>query len=80
MLVEMSDREIIKLGVLIEDLQSQIQRLSEALSEVPETVRQTAADVEVIKTDMGVVRAVVTDQSRELADREHRLRLIESAN
>lgn len=73
----MSDREINKLGVLIEDLQSQIQRLSEALSEVPETVRQTAADVEVIKTDIGVVKAVVTDQSRELADHEHRLRLIE---
>ena len=66
-------------GVISEDIQHQVQRLAEAMAEVPATVQKLSADVDELKTDMKVVKAAVTDQSGVLHDHESRITQLESA-
>jgi hypothetical protein len=55
-------------GVLLEDINdtlSQILEATSALKDVPSDIRQLKDDVHDLKSDMKIVKAAVTDTSRE---------------
>lgn len=64
-------------GIILEDIQSQLQRLAEAMAEVPSDVRELKESVENLSADMKTVKAVVTDQSKVLDNHDQRLTSLE---
>jgi len=73
-------------GVLLENMQGQLVRFAEAMGNVPAQVQQLTEDVTDLKSDMKVVKAAVTDTSREqkrhgvkLGNHERRIRHLEQA-
>jgi phage shock protein A len=50
---------------VLENITTQLQRFAEAMAVVPAQVRQLSSDVAELKSDMKVVKAAVTDTSRE---------------
>jgi uncharacterized protein (UPF0335 family) len=66
-------------GVLLEDIQSQIKRLAEAMADVPQDVRLLKEDMAEVKADIKVIKAVVTDHDKELNDHQKRITVLEAA-
>jgi peptidoglycan hydrolase CwlO-like protein len=60
-------------GALLEDIQSQIMRLAEAMAGVPEDVRQLKADMTEVKQDIRVIKFVVKDHNHIIDDHEIRI-------
>lgn len=58
------------LGVLLEDMQSQMQRLAEALADVPATVRKLDADMQEVKSELRFMK-------KWWYDHEHRIKALE---
>lgn len=58
-------------------IQTRLQNFDEAMAEVPANVRQIKADLQKIKSEIAVMRAVVTDHSYELKAYGERLRDLE---
>lgn len=50
-------------GVIAEDIQHRIQRLAEAMADVPAKVTSIDERLATVESDMKVVKAAVTDQS-----------------
>ncbi|PIR86101.1 hypothetical protein COU14_00725 [Candidatus Kaiserbacteria bacterium CG10_big_fil_rev_8_21_14_0_10_44_10] len=66
-------------GVISEDIQHHIQRLAEAMADVPAKVTSIDERLANMESDMKVVKAAVTDQSGVLHDHETRITQLESA-
>lgn len=66
-------------GVISEDIQHRIQRLAEAMADVPAKVTSIDERLAIVESDMKVVKAAVTDQSGVLHDHETRITQLESA-
>jgi len=62
---------------LLEDIQSRLHRFDESMAQVPGDVRKLRVDVDTIKSEIAVMRAVVTDHSYELKAYGERLRDLE---
>ena len=66
-------------AILLEDILDQISAFAESMADIPSQVRQLTEDVGELKADTKVVKAVVTDQSKELHDHETRITQLETA-
>ncbi len=69
-------------AVLLEDIQSQIQRLAEAtgaFTDLPRQVTKLTEDMTEVKSDIKVIKSVVTDQSHHLHNHERRITALEAA-
>lgn len=53
-------------AVILEDIQSQVQRLAEAMADVPADVRELKADMRDVKSDMLAIKAVVAEHEKEI--------------
>ena len=71
-----------KLGIFIEHMNDQFTRVLEAVGDMQEKVDkipQMQEDVGELKQDMKVVKAAVTDTSRQVNNHEHRITRLEAA-
>ena len=66
-------------GALLEDIRDSVQRLTEAMAEIPGDVRQLKEDVGQLRQDVAVIKAVVTDQSSDLRGLDTRATVLEKA-
>jgi archaellum component FlaC len=60
-------------GVILEDIESQIRRLAEAMADVPADVRRLKEDVSEMRADLRVMEAL-------LLNHEDRVTILENAN
>lgn len=60
-------------GALLEEVNDKLDRLAEALADVPAQVQQIRDDLAQLKSDVSVARAVITDQSQQVARHEDQL-------
>ncbi len=60
-------------GVLLEKIQDQLQRLAEAMADVPTKVDDIDQRLREVESDVKVIKAAVTDQSRQLQEQSQRL-------
>lgn len=67
-------------GALLEDIQSQIIRLAEAMAGVPEDVRQLKKDMSEVKQDIKVIKSVLKDHNHLIDDHEVRIIRLEVNN
>lgn len=65
-------------GVLLEKIQDQLQRLAEAMADVPTKVDDIDQRLREVESDVKVIKAAVTDQSRQLQEQSQRLNTLES--
>lgn len=68
--------------ILFEEMREQNKRILEALAamaDLPAKVDKLAEDMVDVKTDIKVIKAVVTAQSRHLHDHERRITVLEAA-
>lgn len=68
-------------AVLLGDISSQMRRMAEVLSTLAtrEQLQRVEEGVAELKTDLKIVKAVVTDQSSQLQDHETRITTLETA-
>lgn len=68
-------------AVLLGDISSQMRRMAEVLSTLAtrEQLQRVEEGVAELKTDLKIVKAVVTDQSSQLQDHETRITVLETA-
>lgn len=66
-------------GVMLENIESQIQLLAESMAEVPGDVRKLKDDISILSQDMKTVKAAVTDTSVQVASQAQRLSAIETS-
>lgn len=66
------------LGVILEDIQSKLQMIAETLAPLPGAVSQLQTDVTEIKSDLKVLKAVVTDHSEHINNHETRITRLEA--
>lgn len=67
-------------GALLEDIRDQLQAVLEgqvSLAGVPQAIADLQTDMNDVKADIKVIKAVVTDQTYELKNQEHRLTRLE---
>lgn len=64
-------------GALLEEINSKVDRLTEALADVPARVCSIDERLSIVETDVKVIKAAVTDQSKQLHDHEQRLTQLE---
>lgn len=64
---------------MLENIESQIQRLAESMAGVPGDVRKLKDDVAILSQDMKTVKAAVTDTSVQVASQAQRLSAIEAS-
>jgi uncharacterized protein (UPF0335 family) len=53
-------------GAILEDIQSQIQRLAESMADVPKKVIEIDERLKSVEADVKVIKAVVTDHEKEI--------------
>jgi hypothetical protein len=78
----MSDDDVRYFGVMFEELRDQNKAVLEYVGQMPQVVARLEAieqDVTELKQDMKVVKAAITDVSRQLADHELRITRLEAA-
>lgn len=76
------DRDIVKLGVLYEDMQDDIKKVLEivkaqqpALSMIP----RMSEDIDELKSDTKAVRAAITDTNQDIVELKSRVSILEAA-
>jgi uncharacterized protein YoxC len=62
---------------LLEDIQHKLARLAEVMTDVPQDVRQLKVNMDEVNPDIKATKAAVSDQSKQLADHEHRITNLE---
>jgi septal ring factor EnvC (AmiA/AmiB activator) len=65
-------------GALLEEVNQKIDRLAEALADVPTKLTSIDGRLSGVEDELKVIRAAVIDQSRELHDHESRIMRLES--
>ena len=78
----MSKDDVRYFGVMFEEIRDQNKAVLEYVGQMPQVVARLEAieqDVAELKQDMKVVKAAVTDMSRQLADHELRITRLEAA-
>ncbi|MBI1952299.1 hypothetical protein HYS42_01075 [Candidatus Saccharibacteria bacterium] len=71
----------LKNGVILEEIRDQNKAIIEGLkgfSGVPAKVDKLSDDMEIVKSDLKVIKAVVKDHSNQLDDHEHRIAILEA--
>lgn len=76
----MSDNDTQYLSVLIEEIRDQNRAVLESVGQMQETMRliATRAELQEVATDVKVVRAAVTDISRQQSEHDRRLAQLEA--
>ena len=78
----MNDADVRYFGVMLEELRDQNKAVLEAVGDMQRAVAALPAmqhDIAELKADMKVVKAAITDVSRQLADHELRITRLEAA-
>lgn len=64
-------------GVVLEDIQSKVIFLAEAMSSVMDDVRHLKKDMAEVKQDIRVIKLVITDHNHHIDDHEGRITALE---
>ncbi|HEU5377797.1 MAG TPA: hypothetical protein VFV38_20430 [Ktedonobacteraceae bacterium] len=78
----MNDTDTHDLSILLEQIRDQNKVVLECIAEMPKIVTRLSdveRDVAEFKQDVKVIKAVVTDMSRQVNDPEHRISRLEAA-
>ena len=78
----MSDDDVRYFGVIFEEIRDQNRAVLEAVGDMQRAVAalpEMKQDIAELKADMKVVKAAITDVSRQLADHELRITRLEAA-
>jgi len=78
----MSDDDVRYFGVMFEEIRDQNRAVLEAVGDMQRAVAalpEMKQDIAELKADMKVVKAAITDVSRQLADHELRITRLEAA-
>ena len=76
------DRDIVKLGVLYEDIQDNIKRVLEivkAQQPVMSMIPKMCEDIEDLKNDTKAVKAAITDTNQDIIELKSRVSILETA-
>lgn len=68
-------------GVLLEDINSKMDAVVEVVGQIQDQVKNlpTKDEFQELRTDVKVIKGVVTDQSKQLTDHEERITILETA-
>lgn len=82
MYTDAMSKDDITIGILVEHMNDQFDRVLEAIGEMKQQVDKLPSmesDIKDLKEDVKVIKAVVIDTSNQVHDHEHRITTLEQA-